>query len=355
MKRALITGVTGQDGAYLCDFLLKKGYKVFGIYRRSSTPNFWRLQALKVLHKMTLIPADIADMSSLLEAVKIAEPEEIYNLAAQSYVGASFDQPIITAQVDGLGPLRFLEIIRHLNKRIKFYQASTSELYGESIKRTEEFYDENTRFMPSSPYAVAKLYGYHTGRVYREAYGVFACNGILFNHESALRGLEFVTRKITNSVARIKLGLQKKIKLGNLDSKRDWGFAPDFVEAMWMILQNEKPEDFVIATGESHSVKEFVEESFKSAGIRDWEKYVEIDERLFRPKDITFLKGDYSKAKNILNWEPKTSFKQLVDKMVKADLLRWKKFLKGQQFPWDAFNYPEDIDILKRGKEDNRW
>jgi len=350
MKRALITGITGQDGAYLTDFLLKKGYRVFGTYRRTSTPNFWRLQALKVLDKVTLIPADMADMASLAEALTLAEPDEVYNLAAQSYVGASFDQPIVTAQVDGLGPLRFLELIRHFKKNTKFYQASTSELFGNVGEEGHEIMDEKTPFKPNSPYSVAKLTGFHLGRIYREAYGIFACNGILFNHESPLRGLEFVTRKITNSVARIKLGLQKKVKLGNLEAKRDWGFAPDYVEAMWLMLQQNKPDDFVIATNETHSVREFAEEAFNVVGL-DWKKYVEVDEKLLRPKDVIYLKGDYSKAKQVLGWEPKTKFKELVKKMVKADLIRWKKCLKGERFPWDAFNYPENIDILQRSKK----
>jgi len=349
MKKALITGVTGQDGAYLSDFLLKKGYKVFGTYRRSSTPNFWRLQALNVLDKITLIPADLTDMSSLLEAVTLCDPDEIYNLAAQSYVGASFDQPMVTADVDGIGPLRFLEIIRTLKKNIKFYQASTSELYGQSVG-VNECQNEETPFKPQSPYAIAKLYSFHSVRVYREAYGIFACNGILFNHESALRGLEFVTRKITNAVARIKLGMQKKLILGNMDAKRDWGFAPDYVEAMWIMLQQSKPEDFVIATGETHSVKEFVEAAFEVVGISNWEKYVESSEALKRPHEVPYLKGDGSKAKEKIGWEPKTKFKELVKKMVDADLGRWKKFKKGGRFPWDAFSYPENIDIKQREK-----
>jgi len=346
MKKALITGITGQDGSYLSRFLLNKGYKVYGIFRRSSTPNFWRLQALRILNKITLIPADITDMSSLLEAVSISDPDEIYNLAAQSYVGASFDQPIATAQIDALGPLRFLEIIRHIKKKIKFYQASTSELYGNYINN-KGYQNEETPFFPNSPYAVAKLYGFHIVRVYREAYGIFACNGILFNHESPLRGLEFVTRKITNSVAKIKLGYEKKLKLGNLDARRDWGFAPDYVESMWMMMQQPKPDDYVIATGETHSVREFVEEAFKLVGL-DRKKYIEVDNRLKRPLDVPQLKGDASKAKKILGWSPKITFKELVKKMVLADLIRWKRFKKGKQFPWDAFNYPENLDILQR-------
>jgi len=346
MKRALITGITGQDGAYLAKFLLKKRYKVFGTFRRSSTPNFWRLQALGVLDKITLIPADMADMSSLLEAVKIANPNEIYNLAAQSYVGASFDQPLFTGEVDGLGVTRMLEIIRHLNKKIKFYQASTSELFGNCKKAPQ---DEKTIFMPNSPYATAKLYSYHITRIYREAYGIFACNGILFNHESPLRGLEFVTRKISNAVAKIKLGLQKKLHLGNLDAKRDWGYAPDYVEAMWLMLQNKKPEDYVIASGETHSVREFAKQAFSIVGL-DYKKYVVVDKKLLRPMDVPLLQGNPLKARKELGWKPKTSFKELVEIMVKADLKRWELYLKGKIFPWDSPSFPHKIEILGRKK-----
>ena len=260
MKRALITGVTGQDGAYLAALLLEKGYEVFGTYRRVSTPNFWRLQYLSVLDKITLIPVDMADMSSLLEAVTVSDPGEIYNLAAQSYVGASFDQPLFTTEIDGSGATRILEIIRHLKKDIKFYQASTSELYGTVTEIPQK---EATVFWPNSPYAAAKLLSFHNTRIYREAYGIFACKGILFNHESPIRGMEFVTRKITNAVARIKLGLQDELVLGNVEAKRDWGYAPEYVQAMWMVLQHDKPDDFVVATGETHSVQEFVNEAFR--------------------------------------------------------------------------------------------
>jgi GDPmannose 4,6-dehydratase len=350
MKKALITGVTGQDGAYLADFLLKKGYKVYGIYRRTSTPNFWRLQALDVLDKITLIPADLIDMTSLLEAVQVSDPDEIYNLAAQSYVGASFDQPIVTAKVDGIGVLMFLEIIRTLKKNIKFYQASTSELYGDAKVGESGEQDENSEKLPTSPYAVGKLYAYHMVRIYREAYGIFACNGILFNHESGLRGMEFVTRKITNAVARIKLGMQKKLYLGNIDSKRDWGFAPDYVEAMWLMLQQSKPDDYVIATGETHSVREFVEGAFNCAKIKNWEKYVEVSEKLKRPHEVPYLRGNFSKARERLKWKPKTNFKELVKKMYMSDLSRWKMFKKGKRFPWDAFSYPENLDIIQREK-----
>ena len=344
MKHALITGITGQDGAYLAKFLLEKGYKVFGTYRRSSTPNFWRLQAMEVLDKITLVPADVADMASLLEAVKLSEPDEIYNLAAQSFVGASFDQPLLTTEVDGSGSVRLLEIIRHLNKKIKFYQASTSELYGTVSESPQK---ETTRFWPNSPYACAKLLSYHNVRIYREAYDIFACNGILFNHESPLRGLEFVTRKITNSVARIKLGLQKELVLGNMEARRDWGFAPEYVEAMWMILQQDKPDDFVVATGETHSVKEFVEAAFKHVGL-NYKDYVKTDDIFKRPHDVELLCGDYGKIKKATGWKPNVTFEKLVALMVDADLERWERRQKGETFPWDAQNYADETKILQR-------
>jgi len=344
MKRALITGITGQDGPYLAKLLLDKGYKVYGTYRRTSTPNFWRLQQVGIINRVTLIPADLADMASLLEAVTISDPHEIYNLAAQSFVGSSFDQPLLTTEIDGSGATKFLEIIRHLKKNIKFYQASTSELYG-AVRKSPQ--DENTPFMPNSPYAAAKLYSFHMTKIYRKAYGIFACNGILFNHESPLRGLEFVTRKITNSVAKIKLGLQSELRLGNLETRRDWGFAPDYVQAMWLMMQQENPDDFVIATGETHSVHEFVEESFKVVGL-DWKEYVKSDQRLLRPLDVSHLCGEAKKAETVLGWKAKVSFKKLVEIMVKADLERWQKYLKGEFFPWDAPNYSSELDVISR-------
>lgn len=344
MKRALITGITGQDGPYLARLLLSKGYKVYGTYRRLSTPNFWRLQQLKVVDKITLVPADLSDMSSLLEAVKISNPDEIYNLAAQSFVGNSFDQPLHTTEIDASGTTRFLEIIRHLNKEIKFYQASTSELFGAFTKVPQH---ENTPMIPNSPYGVAKLHSYHMVRIYRESYGLFACNGILFNHESPLRGLEFVTRKITNSVARIALGLQKELFLGNLDTKRDWGFAPDYVRAMWLMMQQTKPDDYVIATGETHSVAEFAQEAFGSVEL-DWRKYVKTDKRLLRPLDVYQLCGSPRKAQRVLGWGPHITFKELVKIMVEADVERWKLYLAGKSFPWDAPNHPPEMDILSR-------
>lgn len=344
MKRALITGITGQDGPYLAKLLLDKGYKVYGTYRRTSTPNFWRLQQLGIIDKVTLIPADLSDMSSLLEAVTTSNPHEIYNLAAQSFVGNSFDTPLLTTEIDASGATRFLEIIRHLGRDIKFYQASTSELYG-AVRKSPQ--DETTPFMPNSPYAAAKLYSFHMTKIYRKAYGIFACNGILFNHESELRGLEFVTRKITNSVAKIKLGLQSELRLGNMETRRDWGYAPEYVKAMWLMMQQEKPEDFVIATGETHSVRELVEEAFNVVGL-DWRKYVKADQRLLRPLDVSHLCGDAKKAEQVLKWKPKVSFRRLVELMVKADLERWQKYLKGEFFPWDAPNYSSELDVISR-------
>ncbi len=344
MKRALITGITGQDGAYLAAFLLKKGYQVFGTYRRISTPNFWRLQCLNVLDRVTLIPVDMADMASLLEAVTVSDPHEIYNLAAQSYVGASFDQPLFTTEIDGSGATRLLEIIRHLKKDIRFYQASTSELYG-TVRETPQ--RETTTFWPNSPYAVAKLLSFHNTRIYREAYGLFACNGILFNHESPLRGLEFVTRKISNAAARIKLGIQKELVLGNLEARRDWGYAPEYVKAMWMMLQHDKPDDFVVATGETHSIKEYVEEAFRHVDL-DPADYVRTDRRFMRPKDVELLCGDPTKIRKEIGWQPETSFRALVKIMVDADLRCWRDYLGGKSFPWDAPNYPDDIKLQNR-------
>lgn len=344
MKRALITGITGQDGPYLAKLLLEKGYKVFGTYRRVSTPNFWRLQQLGIVNQVTLIPADLSDMASLLEAVTISDPHEIYNLAAQSFVGSSFDQPLLTTEIDASGATRFLEIIRHLKKNIRFYQASTSELFGDTKNSPQH---ELTPMLPNSPYAAAKLQSFHMTKIYRRSYGIFACNGILFNHESPLRGLEFVTRKITNSVAKIKLGLQKELRLGNLETKRDWGFAPDYVRAMWMVLQQNEPDDFVIATGETHAVKEFAQEAFAVVGL-DWKKYVKTDEQLKRPLDVFNLCGDPSKARKVLGWKPRVTFKQLVKIMVEADLERWKLHLDGKPLSWDAPNYSHEMDVISR-------
>ena len=344
MKRALITGITGQDGSYLAKFLLDKGYRVFGTYRRLSSPNFWRLQYQGIFDDVEFIPADLADSASIVEAVKTAKPDELYHLAAQSFVGASFEQPLATGEVTGLGVARVLEAIRQINPKIRFYQASTSELYGQGRNGTQR---ESTPFKPSSPYAAAKLYGYWVTRIYREAYGIFACNGILFNHESPLRGLEFVTRKITNAVAKIYLGLESELRLGNLEAQRDWGYAPEYVESMWLMLQQKKPDDYVVATGETHSVKEFAQEAFKELGL-DWKRFVKTDKRFYRPRDVHWLRGDYSKAKRKLGWRPRTKFKELVKIMVEEDVTRWRKWQRGETFPWDAPNYPNENKILSR-------
>ncbi len=320
-KRALITGLTGQDGSYLAELLLSKDYEVFGLARRVSTPNYVNIE--KIIDKITIISGDMTDPISLMHAVKDSQPEEIYNLAAQSYVGASWRQPHLTTAVTGVGALNMIEATREYANKAKFYQASTSELFGNS--NTNGTQNENTPFEPRSPYGFAKLYAFHAIKNYRESYNMFACNGILFNHESERRGMEFVTRKVTNGVAMIKHGLAKEIKLGNLDSKRDWGFAGDYVEAMWLMLQQQKPEDFVIATGQTHSVRELVEKSFNCAGIKDWEQYVIVDPNLVRPAEVFTLKGDASKANNILGWKPKMTFDQLVESMVKSDIDRLGK------------------------------
>lgn len=345
MKRALITGITGQDGAYLAKFLLSKGYEVFGTYRRLSTPNFWRLQYLDIFEIVNMIPADLIDTGSIVEAINISKPDEIYHLAAQSFVGTSFEQPICTGEVTGLGVTRILEAIRQNNQKIKFYQASTSELYGNG--RRDGSFNEDDVFQPASPYAAAKLYGYWITKNYRDAYNIFACNGVLFNHESPLRGLEFVTRKISNAVAKITLGIKKELKLGNLEAKRDWGYAPDYIKSMWLMLQQKEPDDYIIATNESHSVREFVEKAFDVVSL-DWRKYVKIDKKFFRPLDVNYLQGDYSKAKEKLKWKPKVKFDELVKIMVKKELNRWERWQSGERFPWDALNYPGEAKILTR-------
>jgi GDPmannose 4,6-dehydratase len=347
MKRALITGITGQDGAYLANFLLEKGYEVYGIYRRLSTPNFWRLQYLDIFHRVHLIAADMIDAGSLIEAIHISEPDEVYHLAAQSFVFSSFEEPISTGEVTGLGVTRMLEAIRHVDPEIRFYQASSSELYGEG--HNHEAMNEESHFMPSSPYAAAKLYGYWITNIYRSGYDMFTCNGILFNHESPLRGLEFVTRKISNAVAKISLGLQEEIQLGNLDAMRDWGYAPDYVESMWMMLQRDEPDDYVIATNEAHSVREFAEKAFNLVGL-DYKDYVKVDKKYFRPLDVSFLQGDYAKARESLGWKPRVNFKGLLEIMVKEEIKRWKTWLEGGRFPWDAINYPSEDTIISRSQ-----
>ena len=328
-KTALITGVTGQDGAYLSEFLLRKGYKVFGGYRRISSPNFWRLEYLGIKDEIQLIPFDLLDESSIVSALKKSKPNEIYNLAAQSFVAFSFYEPLITAQITGLGAAKFLDAVRLFSPKSKFYQASTSEMFGGSQKPPQ---NENTPFYPKSPYGVAKLFAHWSIINYRESYNMFACAGILFNHESELRGLEFVTRKITSTIAQIKLGLVRKLKLGNLDAKRDWGYAPDYVEVMWKMLQQDKPEEFIIATGKSHTVREFVKKAFAYVDL-DYRDYVKVDKKFFRPADVNILQGDSSKAKIKLNWNPtKTSFDDLIKKMIESDLIRYQRGESGKIF-----------------------
>ncbi|MBI4079298.1 MAG: GDP-mannose 4,6-dehydratase [Candidatus Levybacteria bacterium] len=321
MKVALITGITGQDGSYLAEFLLSKGYKVYGLTRRTSTVNYERIEHIQ--EKITLIQGDLLDQSSLSSALVETHPDEVYNLAAQSFVKTSWNQPVLTGEFTALGVTRMLEAIRVVNPKIKFYQASSSEMFG---KVTETPQKETTRFYPRSPYGVAKVYGHYITVNYRESFDLFACSGILFNHESPRRGLEFVTRKISHAVARISLGAQKKLELGNLDSKRDWGFAGDYVEAMWLMLQQPQADDYVIATGENHSVQEFVAEAFGVVGINDWKSYIEANKKEFmRPAEVDYLVGDASKAKRILGWKQRTSFKELVAMMVKADIAREKR------------------------------
>ena len=320
MKKALITGITGQDGSYLAELLLEKDYQLWGIMRRSSSFHTGRIDHLyKDPHeqpRFKLIYGDLTDGSNLSTIINEIKPDEVYNLGAQSHVRVSFDMPIYTADTDALGTLRLLEAIRSSNKPAKFYQASSSEMYGKVVETPQT---EKTPFYPRSPYGCAKAYSFWQTVNYREAYGLFACNGILFNHESPRRGETFVTRKITRAATRIKLGLQDKLFLGNLDAKRDWGFAGDYVEAMWLMLQQDKPDDYVVATGESHSVKEFVAEVFSHLDL-DWQKHVEIDQRYFRPTEVDYLQGDASKAKKVLKWEPKVTFKELAKIMTDADM-----------------------------------
>ena len=349
MKRALITGLTGQDGAYLAKLLLNKGYKVYGTFRRVSTPNFWRPLSLGIYSKIHLIPADLLDMGSLLEALKVSDPDEVYNMGASSYVASSFEEPVVAQEITGISVTKLLESIRQYNANIKFYQASTSEMYGDNKFKTQ---NEQTEFNPSSPYAVSKLYAHKIANVYRNSYNMFASCGILFNHESPLRGLEFVSRKITNSVACISLGLRDKLILGNLNAKRDWGFAGEYMEAIHRMMQMNKPDDYVISTGESHSVSDFVIEAFDLVGL-NWKKYVKIDKKFYRPFEVRFLKGDSKKARKQLKWKPKTTFKKLVKIMLDEDIRRWSDFIDGKAFPWDAPLYPgEDkfITRLSKGK-----
>ncbi|MGB9715314.1 MAG: GDP-mannose 4,6-dehydratase [Thermodesulfovibrionales bacterium] len=341
MKKALITGITGQDGAYLSKFLLEKGYEVYGAFRRTSDLHLNKLKFLKIDDKINYVPLELHEFTNIYRTIEKIQPDEIYNLGSQSFVAVSFEIPIFTADVTAIGTLRILEAIRNINPKIKFYQASSSEMFGK-VQTTPQ--NEKTPFYPRSPYAASKLFAHWMTVNYRESYGIFACSGILFNHESPLRGLEFVTRKVTNAVARIKLGLQEELRIGNLESRRDWGYAPEYVEAMWLMLQQPEPDDYVIATGENHSVREFVETAFNKVGIEiEWSgkgvdergidkksgrNLVIVDPKFFRPAEVDVLKGDYSKAKERLGWSPKTSFKELVEIMVEHDLMIVEKEIR---------------------------
>ena len=317
-KSALITGVSGQDGAYLSRFLLEKGYQVYGLLARRATPTVWRLEELGVLDKVQLVDGDLTDLSSLIRILQQTQPDEIYNLGAQSFVATSWNQPILTAQVTGVSVVNLLEAVRLVNPEIRYYQASTSEMFGQAQQVPQR---ETTPFHPRSPYGVAKLFAHWTTINYRESFGLFACSGILFNHESPLRGLEFVTRKITDAVARIKAGKLDRLKLGNLEARRDWGFAGDYVEAMWAMLQQDQARDYVVATGRNYSVEDFCRMAFECAGL-EWQSYTEVDRSLLRPAEVEVLIGDASRAKEELGWAPRISTEQLVEMMVEADLRR---------------------------------
>ena len=336
-KTAFITGITGQDGAYLSELLLKKGYRVFGGYRRTSSPNFWRIEDLNIQNDMELMEVDILDTGNLIRTFDKVRPDEIYNLAAQSFVAVSFEKPVLTGEITAIGVTRVLEAIRIVNPLIKFYQASSSEMFGKVQEIPQR---ETTPFYPRSPYATAKLYGHWLTINYRESYNIFGCSGILFNHESPLRGIEFITRKVSDAVARIKLGSQDFMEVGNMDARRDWGYAKEFVEGMWMMVQRKEPKDYVLATNENHSVREFIEHAFnyvdmkiqwKGAGVdekgvdaKTGKTLVKINPKFFRPGEVEQLLGDYSLAKKELGWEPKVRFKELVEMMVEKDLARLK-------------------------------
>lgn len=309
-----------MDGSHLADFLHQKGYKIYGMIRRSSNINFTNIEKIK--DKITFINGDMTDQNSLLRCLKDSNPDEVYNLASQSFVGESWNTPEQTSNVTALGVLRILESIREFNPKIKFYQASSSEMFGRMVENPA---NENTPFYPRSPYGVSKLYGHWITINYRESYNLFACSGILFNHESERRGIEFVTRKITDGVAKIHHGLDEKISLGNLDARRDWGYAPDYVEAMWLMLQNKTPKDYVIATGQDYSVRDFIKLAFQYIGEKNWEKYIKIDPRFYRPAEVDVLRGDCRNATKDLGWKPKTDLKQMIEKMVSSDIARYTK------------------------------
>ncbi len=329
--KALITGITGQDGSYLAELLLSKGYKVYGFSRRTSTTSLGRIEHL--VDRITLVSADLLDQNSVTSAVYNIQPDEVYNLAAQSFVPTSWSQPVFTGDVDALGVTRILEAIHLAKPDAKFYQASSSEMFGNPKESPQR---ETTPFYPRSPYGVAKIYGHWITVNYRESFGTFACSGILFNHESPRRGLEFVTRKISNAVARIRLGQADTLRLGNLEARRDWGFAGDYVKAMWLMLQQPQPDDYVVGTGESHTIRELVETAFRAAGIDEWERFVVIDPDLFRPAEVTSLVADASKARSVLGWRPTVDFRGLITMMVEADLDLAREPEKQAPKRWDS-------------------
>lgn len=318
MKRALITGITGQDGSYLAELLLKKGYKVYGLKRRTATQNFENIQ--HILKEIEFLSGDLSDLASLIQAIKLSQPDEVYNLGAQSFVSDSWVQPIYTGEVTGIGVLNLLEAIRQVKDDARFYQASSSEMFGKVIETPQK---ETTPFYPRSPYGVAKVYGHWITVNYRESFNMYACSGILFNHESPRRGVQFVTRKVTDAVAKIKCGMQKELRLGNLDAKRDWGFAGDYVKAMWLMLQRDHPDDYVIATGETYTVRRLVEIAFEYVGLK-WEDYVLQDPKFLRPAEVDLLLGDVTKARETLGWKPEVSFEDLVKMMVDHDLKKYR-------------------------------
>tara|TARA_B110000438_G_scaffold246669_1_gene248350 strand:+ start:917 stop:1918 length:1002 start_codon:yes stop_codon:yes gene_type:complete len=330
MKTALITGITGQDSAYLAKSLLGKGYKVFGAHRKTSTPNFWKLRHLNIYDKIDFVSFDLLDSKSISKMLDKTNPDVVYNNAAQSFVASSFDQPVYTTDVTGSGVIRMLEGIKNFNDKIKFFQAASSEMYGLEKSITK---NENTPFHPISPYSIAKVHAYWITRMYREAYGMFTVNGILFNHESPIRGIEFVTRKISNGVAKISLGLEKNLKLGNLSAQRDWGYAPEYIEGIISMMTHKKSDDYILATNETHSIKEFVDEACKVANISN--SKIKSSKENFRLHDVQKTKGSYKKAKRELNWSPKTKFKKIVKIMVETDIHRWEKFLKKEPQSWD--------------------
>jgi len=332
VNRALITGVNGQDGAYLSQLLLEKGYEVFGLDLAVDAKSCWRLHYLGIYDKVSLIEADMTDTEALLAAVARTGPGEIYNLAAHSAPGTSFQRPVECGDVTGLGLARLLEAARQAAPQARIFQASTRGLFGPGGGRV---YNEGRPFRPSNPYAAAKLYAHWMAKIYRESYSMYVCNGIMFNHESPLRGLEFVTRKITNAAAKISVGKRDRLALGNTGAKLDWGYAPEYMLAAWLMLQQREPDDYVIATGETHSVEEFARKAFEIVGL-NWSEYVETDASLVRPSDIVLQRGDYSKAKTKLGWQPLVKFQQLVEIMMEEDLARWKRHIKGEQFPWDT-------------------